>query len=164
MAATPQPALPPLPRPRVGVGAALESPDGRALLVGRRLGAHGADRWAFPGGHLEGGEDWAACAARETAEETGLALPPARFSLAGVTNDVMAGEGLHYVTVFMGARLTDAEVAAIVNAEPHKCAGWEWVPAAQLRRGDPTRPLFTSLRNFLDGAPHVVPLGCLSER
>jgi 8-oxo-dGTP diphosphatase len=142
-----------LPRPRVGVGVALVSPDGRALLVGRRLGSHGAARWAFPGGHLEGGEAWDACAARETAEETGVALPPARFRLAGVTNDVMAGEGLHYVTLFMAAT-----TCRVVNAEPHKCAGWEWVPLPQLRADDPARPLFTSLRNFLDGAPAVQPL------
>ena len=117
-------------RPRVGLGVALLRPDG-ALLVGTRLGSHGAGQLAFPGGHLEGGESWAACTAREVAEEAGLQLAEARFSLLGVTNDVMP-HGLHYVTLFMGARLSDAEAGGVVNGEPHKCAGWEWVQPAAL--------------------------------
>ena len=54
----------------VGVGV-LVVRDGLVLL-GRRLGAHGAGTWAAPGGRLEFGEQIEACAQRELAEETGL--------------------------------------------------------------------------------------------
>lgn len=121
-------------RPRVGLGVALVRAGDGAVLVGTRLGSHGAGQLAFPGGHLEGGEGWAACAAREVAEEAGLALDPARFALLGVTNDLMPPL-LHYVTLFLGARVSAAEAAAVVNGEPHKCAGWAWVQLAALAGG-----------------------------
>ena len=54
---------------------------GRLVLVKR---AHD-DAWAVPGGHVEPGESWAACALREFTEETGSA---ARISgLLGVYSD-----------------------------------------------------------------------------
>ena len=74
--------------------------DGR-LLLGERLGSHGAGTWAPPGGHLEYGENPDACARRELIEETGLtadAMLPAAY-----TSDVFEAEGLHYVTLFVVA-------------------------------------------------------------
>jgi 8-oxo-dGTP diphosphatase len=53
----------------------------------------------FPGGHLEYGESFADCAIREVLEETGLEIGDVKFLTA--TNDVMADEGKHYVTVFV---------------------------------------------------------------
>ncbi len=44
-----------------------------------RKGSNGAGEYALPGGHLEVGEGWQACALREVLEETGLELPHARF-------------------------------------------------------------------------------------
>ena len=44
-----------------------------------RLGSHGAGTYALPGGHLEMGESWEACAAREVLEETGLEVSGLRF-------------------------------------------------------------------------------------
>jgi len=134
-------------RPRVGTAALLTAGGALAgkILVGARKGSHGIGRYATPGGHLENGEEWDVCCMRELEEETGLALAPERFSLFTVTNDIMAEEGLHYITLFMHATLTDDEVAKIVNAEPDKCEGWEWHSAAELR----SLPLFVPMTNLL---------------
>ena len=125
------------------------------VLLGQRRGAHGAGSWAFPGGHLEHGEEWGACAARELAEETGLALPPHRFSAGGVVNDVMRGPPqLHYVTLLQTARLSAEEAARPRNCEPHKCGGWEWVPlsegGARAEALGSGRPLFSSLARWVE--------------
>lgn len=42
------------------------------------------------------------CAAREVVEETGLVVEPSFLRFLTCTNDIMADEGKHYVTVFMG--------------------------------------------------------------
>lgn len=135
-------------RPRVGVGVVFAHPEpsfASRFLVGARAGSHGAGRYAFPGGHLEHGESFAACAASEAAEETGLSIAPERFAFLGVTNDVMPEDGLHYITVLQRVQLTVDEASSIRNAEPHKCMGWEWFSREELA----TLPLFVSLRNFL---------------
>jgi 8-oxo-dGTP diphosphatase len=112
---------------------------GGKVLLGQRAGSHGAGAWSFPGGHLEHGESWEACAARETLEETGLHLQSPRF--AAVTNDLFTAEGKHYVTIFMTgtAASTDARVM-----EPDKCLGWRWFDWTAL----PT-PLFLPIQNLL---------------
>ena len=61
----------------LGAGTVLVSLDGdepRALLLRRRKPPAGL--WENPGGMLEDGEDFAACARRETFEETGLDAEP----------------------------------------------------------------------------------------
>lgn len=130
---------------RVGVGAIVVDRACR-VLVGRRLGSHGAGRLALPGGHLEVGEGWSECASREVLEETGLRIAPTSFEHVGTTNDVMAAEGKHYVTLFMLARLPEGAVAQ--NLEPHKNAGWEWRTWAELQAA-PADELFIPMRNLL---------------
>ncbi|KEF56308.1 uncharacterized protein A1O9_07889 [Exophiala aquamarina CBS 119918] len=125
------------------------------FLLGRRLGSHGANTWALPGGHLEHGESFEECAMRETREETGLEIERVEFLTA--TNDLMPsskGDGalLHYATVFMVARvkgsyeaISDTErhgdggaidigMPDVKVMEPNKCAGWEWVSWTDLIR------------------------------
>lgn len=122
------------------------------FIMGQRIGSHGAGTWALPGGHLEFGETFEACAAREVLEETGLAVENIKFLTA--TNDVMPLEpsadasgkvkGRHYVTIFMTAQVKQEgspDVAASVLElptpqllEPQKCAGWEWVTWEEMVR------------------------------
>lgn len=103
----------------VGVGV-LVVRDGRVLL-GRRRGAHGAGTWSAPGGRLEPGEGFEACARRELWEETGLAL---RHALPGpATNDCFPEIAAQYVTVFVVAPDATGEPR---RCEPDKCDGWDW--------------------------------------
>ncbi len=122
--------------PRVGVGV-LCVRDGLVLL-GRRRGAHGAETWAPPGGHLEYGETLEQCAHREVAEETGLLLDVVR---AGpYTNDVFPEIERQYVTLFAVATVHAGEP---VVREPAKCAEWRWC-----EWNAPPSPLFRPLASL----------------
>lgn len=61
--------------------------------------------WGLPGGHLDFGEFFETCAARETLEETGLKIQDVRFLTA--TNSILKAENKHYITIFMGAVCED---------------------------------------------------------
>ncbi len=125
------------PEPRVGVGV-LVLRDGQVLL-GRRLGSHGAGTWSAPGGRLEFGESIEACARRELEEETGLELGPAE--VGPYTNDVFVEERQHFVTLLVIARNTRGTPQ---NREPHKCEGWRWFRWTAL-----PSPLFTPLATLV---------------
>jgi 8-oxo-dGTP diphosphatase len=92
-------------RPKIGVGVVIHDGAGN-IVMGERAGSHGAGTLQCPGGHLEYGESFAECAAREVLEETGLEVGDVKFLVA--TNDVF-GEGKHYVTVFVTARIVGVE-------------------------------------------------------
>lgn len=126
----------PLKRPGVGVGVYVRK-SGKILFMLRKS-AHGQGTWCAPGGHLEMGEPWEACARREVMEETGLEIENVRF--LGVTNDIF-DSGKHYVTIAMGADWKSGEV---VNLEPEKCERAEW-----FKPGEYPEPLFLPARNFL---------------
>jgi len=55
--------------------------DGERILLGH---ATRSPRWDIPKGEAEPGEDFAAAAARELREETGLVVPPSALSACGV--------------------------------------------------------------------------------
>lgn len=96
----------PAPHPRVGVAAVIRNASGQ-LIVGKRLSSHGKGTVQFPGGHLEYGEEFFACAERETLEETGLRVRAVR--LAAVTNSVFVEDRKHYITLFVLCEMLDPE-------------------------------------------------------
>ena len=122
---------------RVGVAVVIIR-DGK-ILLGERIGSHGANTWATPGGHLEMGEEIAACAIRETLEETGLKVSD--VSQLGFSNDVFNPLNKHYVTLYVMANGVEGEPEIM---EPNKCLGWQWFALDEL-----PKPLFLSLENFL---------------
>lgn len=154
---------------RVGVGAfVLESPqesysNNPRLLIGKRIGSHGAGTYALPGGHLEFGETPEMCAVREVLEETGLKVSNPRFLTA--TNDYMPMEDKHYVTLFMVCeRENNGDKPEVL--EPEKCEGWDWVTwedivmwaTREIENGDGgERKLFLPLLNLVRQRPGVTP-------
>lgn len=124
--------------PKVGVGI-LVVKDG-ALLLGKRKGAHGAGSWAAPGGKLEFGESFEACARRELFEETGLHLQAMKFG--PYTNDLFEAENEHYLTAFV---IVEQFSGTLSLMEPEKCEGWQWFDFMAL-----PAPLFAPLQTLFE--------------
>lgn len=122
-----------------GVGVAVMILKDGQVLMGKRLNAHGAGTWAFPGGHLEHNEDIEACARREVLEETGVQLTNLRFG--PYTNDIFVEEGKHYVTLFV---IADYAGGTVELREPDRCAAWLWCDWEAL-----PQPLFLPMANLL---------------
>ena len=108
---------------RVGVASWILNPNG-AVLIGRRVGSHGAGTWAPPGGHMEFGESPKETAIRETAEETGLILPPSDVKIVGITNDIFDSENKHYVTIHCVTLFN--LFTSVQVMEPNRCTEWWW--------------------------------------
>ncbi len=123
-------------RPLVGIGVIIVR-DGR-ILLGKRIGSHGAGTWALPGGHLEFAESVEGCAAREVLEETGLSIEVT--GRGPYTSDVFPEEQKHYVTLFVEARCEQGEPEIL---EPEKCLAWQWFYWSALP--EPKFPPLTSL-------------------
>ena len=126
----------------MGVGVAvfvLNEAHPGCILLGKRIGSDGCGTFGLPGGHLEYGETLAACAARETLEETGLEVVEGSMRCAGVCNAVEATLDYHYVVPFMVC-LTKGLPKRM---EPGKCEGWNWVKWSD--HNFPA-PLFSALR------------------
>ncbi|OCQ22721.1 ADP-ribose pyrophosphatase [Pseudoalteromonas luteoviolacea] len=122
---------------RVGVGVILVRDN--KILLGERIGAHGENTWATPGGHLELGESVEECAIREVLEETGLQIvEPKKVAF---TNDIFEQEGKHYITLFVQAACPRGEASIM---EPEKCKSWQWFALDNL-----PKPLFLSMQNLL---------------
>ncbi|KAF2423561.1 hypothetical protein EJ08DRAFT_737377 [Tothia fuscella] len=107
--------------PKVGVGVFLFEPSGK-FIIGKRKGSLGAGTYALPGGHLELGETFEHCAAREVLEETGISIDELDIRYLTAVNSVFE-EGQHYVTIAMGFLLSADTESKLL--EPDKCEGWE---------------------------------------
>ena len=123
----------------MGVGLVVRRRD--ELLLVRRAGTHGSGTWSTPGGHLDYGEEPAACAAREAEEETGVSIGPARFT--GVTNDIFEDEGKHYITLWFEAEHESGEAAPLASHELD-AVGW-------FHEDGLPEPLFPPLLKLLGG-------------
>jgi 8-oxo-dGTP diphosphatase len=136
------------PYPRVGIGVILVNTAGDVLL-GKRKNSH-APYWSIPGGHLEMGESFEACAIREVMEETGIALTTARF--VAVTNNLQTYEecGKHYISIILLAEQVTQQPQL---CEPEKCEGWRWFSPREL-----PEPHFEASRHgiqcWLKGIPY----------
>ena len=126
-------------RPKVGVGVIVTKGD-RVLLM-RRQNSHGDGTWSPPGGHLEFGEEVEECAIRETYEETGVVIEGVTFH--GLTNDVFAEEGKHYITIWVEGRYVEGEPRVNSAREASEVGWFSW-------QGLP-EPLFLPLQNLLHG-------------
>lgn len=105
-------------KPKVGVGVMILK-DGKVLL-GKRKASHGEGEYAFPGGHLEYMESFAACATRETEEECGIKIKNMRFQFL---SNVKKYAPKHYVHINL---LADWAGGELQNKEPDKCESWRW--------------------------------------
>ncbi len=92
------------------------------FLMGTRKGSHGENTWSIPGGHLEFGETFEQCAAREVMEETGLTVKNIRFG--AITNDYFSTENKHYVSIWM---VSDYDGGQENETEPEYYVGQKWV-------------------------------------
>ncbi|OLN81849.1 Nudix hydrolase 1 [Colletotrichum chlorophyti] len=147
----------PFANPRVGIAAIVRRKDGR-IVVGKRESSHGAGTWQLPGGHLEFGESFFACAERETLEETGLKVRG--IKIAGVTNDVFEELRRHYITVFVWCEM-ESQDAEPENLEPEKCSGWYWKTWQDVRdineasKAPEGAELFLPLKQFVEENPNI---------
>jgi 8-oxo-dGTP diphosphatase len=106
-------------RPEVGVAGIII--DDKKILLGYRLSNPDKNKWQFPGGHVEPGEDLKTACSREVYEETGLKidkLEPLTF-----TNDIFWEYQTHYVTLFFTACVSGGKLEI---KEPDKCNEWRW--------------------------------------
>ncbi|KAK6134012.1 hypothetical protein DH2020_032201 [Rehmannia glutinosa] len=139
-------------RPKVAVVVFLLK--GKKVLLGRRRSSVGRDTFALPGGHLEFGESFEECAAREVKEETGLDIH--KIEYLTVINNVISkvDKPLHIVAIFMRAFLADHNQMP-QNVEPEKCEGWDWYDWNDL-----PRPLFGPLETMAQSGFNPFPDDC----
>ena len=136
---------------RVGVGCLITSAEHPgAVLMGIRQGSHGAGKLALPGGHLELGESWETCAARETLEETNLTVENISFVYATNDPNIDNNVNKHYVTIFMHCSVT-SDSGPLQLMEPEKCLEWKWFPWTEVHEilTSHTYELFDPMLHFL---------------
>lgn len=112
-------------RPKVGVAVFIWR-DGKFLMY-RHKGSHAEGTISVPGGHLEYGESWEACAAREAKEEVGVQLKHIRY--LATTNDIMETESKHYISIWLTADWAGGEPRIM---EPDKIEELGWYTFATL--------------------------------
>lgn len=102
------------------------------VLLVRRAHAPYAGYWAFPGGHVDPGEDPVDAAVRELDEETGLCLAPGVLTLVGVYDAPGRDPRGHYASTAYAVRLHPAWLPAVQAADDAEDA--QWIPVGELSR------------------------------
>jgi ADP-ribose pyrophosphatase YjhB (NUDIX family) len=107
------------------------------LLVGRIR--NGDNDWVLPGGTPRPGESMAACARRETLEETGLAVEPGRIAFVLETRGPRSG--LHTVDlVFLANLSAPGKVAAMTSP-----TAWYEARTAKVRMTQPSASVTSAM-------------------
>lgn len=115
---------------------------GQDVLLVRRA-RDGDDDWVLPGGTPRPGESMAACARRETLEETGIAAQPARIAFVLETQGPRSG--LHTLDLVFLATLS-GPAQEPHSREPDLSA--TFIPLAQLHKLDLRPPIAGHLRGL----------------
>lgn len=126
-------------RPQVGISLLVVFDN--SVLLGKRLGSHGAGEYGTPGGHMEHGEAFHEAALRELAEECGDSVIVTRPKVIRVTN-LRTYLPKHYVDVGLVAHWCGGEAETM---EPDKCAGWDFYPIGAL-----PSPRFAAVDSLID--------------
>lgn len=113
----------------------------RVLLI-RRARNPAAGKWAPPGGFLDADETLEEAAARETAEETGLAVRDLRYLCSAPNDYVYRGLSRPVCDVCFTARMKSFEV----ELQRAEAASYRWFPLAEI---DPAELAFDSMRRGL---------------
>lgn len=103
------------------------------VLVGKRMGSHGAGLLSVPGGHLEYGESYINACDRELMEEISLNFN-GNYEKLGFSEDFFFhnGQHKHYITLYFVVRNIDSDNLIVENVEPNKCESWNWVSISKL--------------------------------
>lgn len=84
----------------------------------------GSQRWGFPGGGVEKGEDPRDAAARELYEETGVRVAPEKFKLVSVDRLPHNQKWPQYMVRFYHVALPKKEHATIIRPYEVMAVGW----------------------------------------
>ena len=114
------------------------------LLLGRRI-EHKNRLYAAPGGHLEFGESFEECAARELKEELDLDIDPAEIKYFTTLNVIKKEESFHYLNIMTVLFIDQAKANTIKNLDKHYCLEWEWLEWGQVLQSKELYHTFYSL-------------------
>jgi 8-oxo-dGTP diphosphatase len=128
---------------KIGIGVVIKKGD--KVLIGQRIGSHGADTWSFPGGHLEEDETPEVTGQREVLEETGLIV--SNLTPAGFTFDHFEEIDTDYLTLFYSCDWTAGTPEV---REKEKCREWRWEAIEHL-----PEPLFKPIASFIKQLPSL---------
>lgn len=108
---------------KVGVGLIILNANNQVLMGLRTGDGYGSGVWGFVGGKMEFGERFETAPVRECFDETGVNINPSDVIVKGVTNDILADENKHYVTIGLLVHVQNVQPKIM---EPNKCDGCQW--------------------------------------
>lgn len=123
--------------PKVGIGVMIMKD--KKILLCFRIGSHGENRYAWPGGHMEYMESFEETAKREVKEETGMEIDNVRFLRL---YNLKEYSPKHYVDIGLIADWVSGEPKVM---EPNKCEGWDWYDMDEL-----PSPLFVTIPSYIE--------------